>query len=85
MSNGVKTCLVKPTETAELNKGELRDPRLMSERPAWDLSRPSEHGCHERTSAIYGASGGRPVFISRTQMDFGSPFHMEGCSLSLDT
>ena len=34
MSKGVKTRLDKPTETVDLNKGELMDPRLIAEKPA---------------------------------------------------
>ena len=37
---GVWTRLVNPTETADLNKGEHMDPRLLSGRPAWGLYRP---------------------------------------------
>ena len=34
MSKGVKTRLVKPTETADMNEGELMGPRLIAEKPA---------------------------------------------------
>ena len=34
MSKGAKTRLVKPTETADLNKGELMGPRLIAGKPA---------------------------------------------------
>ena len=34
MSKVVKTRLVKPTETADLNKGELMVPRLIAGKPA---------------------------------------------------
>ena len=44
MSLGVHTRLVKPTETAALNKGELMVPRLIGGRPAWDLSGAPECG-----------------------------------------
>ena len=34
MSKGIKTRIVKPTETADLNKGELLVPRLIAGKPA---------------------------------------------------
>ena len=36
MSKAVHTRLVKPTETADLNKGELFVPRVIAGKPAWD-------------------------------------------------
>ena len=36
MSKGVKTRLMKPTETAYLNKRELLVPRMITGKPAWD-------------------------------------------------
>ena len=44
MGKGVQTRLVKPTETADLKIGELLLPRLIAGIPAWDLSRPQDHG-----------------------------------------
>ena len=35
-SKGVQTRLVKLTETADLNNGELLVPRLIAGKPAWD-------------------------------------------------
>ena len=36
MSKGTQTRLVKPTETADLNKGELLVPRLIAGKLAWN-------------------------------------------------
>ena len=46
----------KATKTADLNKEEHMDPRLMAGRPSWDSSRPLKVDVSEEASALYGAS-----------------------------
>ncbi|EGW04933.1 hypothetical protein I79_014029 [Cricetulus griseus] len=48
MSNGVKTRLVKPTETAVLNHGDLLAPRFITEKAAWNSYRRHECGYQGR-------------------------------------
>ncbi|EGW05098.1 hypothetical protein I79_024127 [Cricetulus griseus] len=46
---------------------------------------PRNMGFSDETSEITGTSCSSPVLIPSIGVDFGSPFHIEGYSLSQDT
>ena len=69
MGKGVQTRLVKPTETADLNNGELLVPRLISGIPARDDPDAKNIGFDEETSEICRNSCSGSVFIAGICVD----------------
>ena len=85
MRKGVKTRLKKPTDIADLNKRLLMDSGLIAGKPVRTVPDSLNMDVKFGGLAIYEASGSGSVFIPSIRMDFGSPFHIKGQPLSLDT